>query len=154
MIFSNACTMFVLILLSSKSAVSTLISWTVWIRCSSSSVSSPQKGDISYLTLANSFELPCFILKTAGQLFFTQLVWRYIVWVSIYLTRKYQFGTLYLRFQPETGPLAVQGGWVLVRPRESNPQPPTRQSDALPTELTLPRVIFNNYLFVCLFFVC
>ena len=54
--------------------------------------------------LANSFELPCFILKTAGQLFFTQLVWRYIVWVSIYLTRKYQFGTLYLRFQLETGP--------------------------------------------------
>lgn len=37
------------------------------------------KGDISYLTLANSFEIPCFILKTAGQLFFTPLVWRDIV---------------------------------------------------------------------------
>ena len=29
--------------------------------------------------------------------------------------------------------------WVLVRPRESNPQPPALQSSALPTELILPR---------------
>ena len=28
--------------------------------------------------------------------------------------------------------------WVLVRPRESNPQPPALQSSALPTELILP----------------
>ena len=30
--------------------------------------------------------------------------------------------------------------WVIVRPRESNPPPPARQSNALPTELFLPRI--------------
>ena len=30
--------------------------------------------------------------------------------------------------------------WVLLRPRKSNPRPPARQSSALPTELTLPRL--------------
>ena len=29
--------------------------------------------------------------------------------------------------------------WVMTRPRESNPRPPAPQSNALPTELFLPR---------------
>ena len=34
--------------------------------------------------------------------------------------------------------------WVMVRPRESNPRPPALQSNALPTELILPRLMKLN----------
>ena len=88
------------------------------------------------------------------------------IWVSMYLARKCWLGTLYftspngdgtaiLRGHPshaKVSPLAVQSKylhfsvilrpWVLVRPRESNPRPPALQSNALPTELILPRLIF------------
>ena len=62
-------------------------------------------------------------------------------------------GTAILRGHPshaKVSPLAVQRKylhfsvilrpWVMVRPRESNPRPPALQSNALPTELILPRL--------------
>ena len=61
-------------------------------------------------------------------------------------------GTAILRGHPshaKVSPLAVQrkylhfsvilGPWVMVRPRELNLRPPALQSNALPTELILPR---------------
>ena len=63
-------------------------------------------------------------------------------------------GTAILRGHPshaKVSPLAVQRKylhfsvilrpWVMVRPRESNPPPPALQSNALPTELILPRLL-------------
>ena len=62
-------------------------------------------------------------------------------------------GTAILRGHPshaKVSPLAVQRKylhfsvilrpWVMVRPRELNPRPPVLQSNALPTELILPRL--------------
>ena len=62
-------------------------------------------------------------------------------------------GTAILRGHPshaKVSPLAVQRKylhfsvilrpWVMVRPRDSNPRPPVLQSNALPTELILPRL--------------
>ena len=63
-------------------------------------------------------------------------------------------GTAILRGHPsraKVSPLAVQRKylhfsviirpWVMVRPRESNSRPPALQSNALPTELVLPRLL-------------
>ena len=82
----------------------------------------------------------------------------------MYLARKCYLGTLFftspngdgaaiLRGHPSHAKLSPPAGqrkhlhfsvilrpWVMVRPRESNPRPPSLQSNALPTELILPRL--------------
>ena len=71
-------------------------------------------------------------------------------------------GTAILRGHPshaKVSPLAVQRKylhfsvilrpWVMVRARESNSRPPALQSNALPTELTLPRYHVYSLTFTC-----
>ena len=80
--------------------------------------------------------------------------------VTLYFTSPNGDGTAILRGHPshaKVQPLAVQRKylhfsvilrpWVLVRPRESNPRPPAPQSNALPTELILPRVLVRSHVF-------
>ena len=110
---------------------------------------------------------PALFLKLQASFFYSTGFARYSLGVNVFSTKVLIGDTIFtfptrdrtaiLRGHPshtrEGLAACRRGGWVLVRPRESNPRPPTRQSDALPTELTLPRVIFNNYfLFVCFLF--
>ena len=85
------------------------------------------------------------------------------------LAQKYWLGTLFLTSPTGDGTAILHGhpshvkvyqfagqrqylhfsvilrSWVLVRPWESNPQPPALQSNALLTELILPRVGFRTF---------
>ena len=91
----------------------------------------------------------------------------HFTWVSMYLARKHQLGTLYLgppfyvviRATRRSSHLQYKGSTsisqsetllpvvilppnsLLVRSRELNLRPPAPQSSALPTELILPRAI-------------
>ena len=101
-------------------------------------------------SLTQSFPNPS---KTCRNLKKMPFIW-------VYLARKYQLGTLFLRFVLETGPplgahpsqakiypfagqreylhfSVILRPWVLVRSREWNWLPPALQSSALPTELIL-----------------
>ena len=67
--------------------------------------------------------------------------WKYYcTWSSASHAKVYPFAgrRKYLLFSATLRP------WVLFRPRESNPWPPTLQSSTLPTELILPWI--RNYL--------